>query len=251
VSRWRSAARIALAVLCIAAMALAVPWSRHRLVQWEEILVKGKRTVDDRVADFREPVAERLRPAFATAGLTYPPARIALLAFKDERVLRLCASGSESAPWRWIADYPIVAASGKSGPKLREGDWQVPEGVYPIESLNPNSKYHLALRVGYPNDDDRARARADGRTQLGGDIMIHGSNASVGCLAMGDQAAEDLFVLAALVGIERVRVVIAPTDLRLRPAPMVNDPPSWLGERYADLAKALAEFPGGPRGGSP
>jgi hypothetical protein len=246
VSWRRRLARIALWTIVLAVLALAIPWSRHRIVQWEDILVNGKRTTGDRVAEFGEAVAVRLRPAFARAGLAYPPARVALVAFKDTRALGLYAAATEGAPWRWIADYPIVAASGIAGPKLREGDGQVPEGVYSIESLNPNSRYHLALRIGYPNDDDRARARADGRDRLGGDIMIHGSNASVGCLAMGDQAAEDLFVLAALVGVERVRAVIAPTDLRLQPAPAVKDAPAWLGERYAELAKALAELP--PRG---
>lgn len=98
----------------------------------------------------------------------------------------------------------------------------VPEAVTPdaadVESLNPDSLYHLALRIDYPNADDRARAREDGRTQLGGDIMIHGSTGSVGCLAMGDEGAEDLFVLAGDVGFERLRVWIVPTDFRRNPA---------------------------------
>lgn len=74
-----------------------------------------------------------------------------------------------------IKSYPILAASGSIGPKLRESDMQVPEGVYQIESLNPNSQFHLSLRVNYPNEFDREQARIDGRAQLGGDIMIHGS----------------------------------------------------------------------------
>src|SRR5690606_33287906 len=104
--------------------------------------------------------------------------------------------------WVAVHQYPVLAASGQAGPKLREGDRQVPEGFYAIESLHPNSRFHLALRVNYPNQSDRQRAAEDGRTNLGGDIMIHGSNASVGCLAMGDPAAEDLFVLVADVGIQ-------------------------------------------------
>jgi hypothetical protein len=39
--------------------------------------------------------------------------------------------------------------------------------------------------------------KKDGRKNLGSNIMIHGKNCSVGCLAMGDEAAEELFVLAA------------------------------------------------------
>ena len=73
---------------------------------------------------------------------------------------------------------------------------QVPDGLYRIDSLNPNSLYHLALHVDYPSADDRARAAQDGRRELGGAIMIHGGAGSDRCLAMGDEAAEDLFVRA-------------------------------------------------------
>jgi murein L,D-transpeptidase YafK len=71
-------------------------------------------------------------------------------------------------------------ASGKAGPKLREGDGQVPEGIYRIDGLNPNSSYHLSLKLNYPNDFDLEQARTEGRTELGGDIFIHGKAVSIG-----------------------------------------------------------------------
>ncbi len=70
---------------------------------------------------------------------------------KQERRVELYAQNSVAeSSWRFIRSYPILAASGHLGPKLREGDWQVPEGIYAVESLNPNSHYHLALHVDYP-----------------------------------------------------------------------------------------------------
>ena len=117
---------------------------------------------------------------------------------------------------RFIKSYPILGASGQLGPKLKEGDRQVPEGFYGVEYLNPNSSYHLSMKIAYPNADDRARAALEGRTGLGGDIMIHGNTGSSGCLAMGDPAAEDLFILAARVGVENVEVLISPVDFRHR-----------------------------------
>ena len=91
--------------------------------------------------------------------------------------------------------------------------------------------------------DDRAAASTENRTGLGGDIMIHGSNVSIGCLAIGNQAAEDLFVLAALVGKQRVRVVIAPVDFRLPAthAPETDRP--WITALYAKLDQELQKFP--------
>jgi murein L,D-transpeptidase YafK len=109
-----------------------------------------------------------------------------------------------------------LAASGTLGPKLREGDRQVPVGIYEIESLNPNSAYHVSLRLNYPNAFDRAQAAKDGRTNLGRDIMIHGKSVSVGCLALGDEAAEDVFTLVADAGIQNVKVICSPVDFRKR-----------------------------------
>jgi murein L,D-transpeptidase YafK len=186
-------------------------------------------------------VERRLRPACEAAGLPYPPGELALLAFKDSKMLETYARPPGEG-WRFVRAYPVLAASGEPGPKLREGDRQVPEGVYRVELLNPNSRFHVSLRLDYPNDFDRRMARADGRTELGGDIMIHGNAVSIGCLAMGDEAAEDLFVLAALVGKERVTVMICPTDLRLSPPVISNEKPGWVKTLYATLAQELHAF---------
>ena len=69
-------------------------------------------------------------------------------------------------------------------------DGQIPEGIYGIGYLNPNSSYYFSLKVTYPNASDRARAKADGRTNLGGDIMIHGQAVTIGCVPVGDDAID-------------------------------------------------------------
>ena len=139
---------------------------------------------------------------------------------------------------------PILAASGELGPKQREGDQQVPEGIYRIEWLNPNSSYHLSMRVSYPNEFDRAQARIEGRSNLGGDIMIHGNAVSLGCLAMGDEVAEDLFVLAADVGIENITVILSPVDFRTKSQPAnITNLPAWSAELYDQVKRRLREYP--------
>ncbi len=65
-------------------------------------------------------------------------------------------------------------------PKFKEGDGQIPEGIYGIEYLNPNSKFHLSMKINYPNSFDKEMAKIDNRKNLGGDIMIHGSNKTIG-----------------------------------------------------------------------
>jgi len=212
------------------------------MVQYLVGKAHGGYSVAERVQQFGSRVERRLKPAFEAAGAGYPPEEAAFLAFKDSRTVEVCARNA-GQPWRLVKAYPVLAASGGPGPKLKEGDHQVPEGVYRIESLNPNSRFHLSVRLNYPNEFDRRMAQADGRTNLGGDIMIHGNSVSVGCLAMGDDAAEDLFVLSALVGKERMKVLIAPTDFRssgvFRPAAA----PPWVDSLYASLREELRQFP--------
>lgn len=198
-------------------------------------------TVADAVRIYGVNARTRLAPHFRRAGVAYPPKRIALLAFKQERRVALWAGDAKS--WRFIRSYPILAASGRAGPKLRQGDYQVPEGLYRIEWLNPMSSYHLSMKVNYPNDFDRRQAALDGRTRLGGDIFIHGKNVSIGCIALGDPAIEELFTLAADTGPQRIRVIIAPNDLRAGGAPMSEATPLWVAGLYRTIAAALVEFP--------
>ena len=201
------------------------------------------KTVAERLNQFGEKAPGRWKPYFAKAQTTYPPAGVKLVALKTEQVLQVYAV-EKSGRSRWIRTYPILAASGVPGPKLQEGDGQVPEGVYPVESLNPNSRFHVALRVGYPNAFDRSQAERDGRTKPGGDIMIHGSSVSVGCLAMGDETAEDLFVLAADTGLPNVTVIIAPVDFRKgKSVPTSVKLPDWSVILYSQIKAQLNGLP--------
>lgn len=210
---------------------------------WYPLLLRitGPRTVADAVAKYGPAARTRLKPKFAKAGAAYPPKQIALLVFKREGRVALWARDAQR--WRFVRDYPIFAASGHAGPKLRQGDYQVPEGVYRIEWLNPNSSYHLSMKVSYPNAFDRRMAQRDGRTNLGGDIFIHGKDVSIGCVALGDRAIEELFTLAADTGPQRIKVVIAPNDLRTGGAVVHETAPRWIAELYRTVAAALAEFP--------
>lgn len=222
-----------------------IVWFRRpvQIVRWSLLEMKSRKTVADRVAEFGCMARARLAPAFARICVSYPPRGITLVGLKAERTLQVWVSGEVDGGWRHLKDYPILGASGTLGPKLRQGDGQVPEGLYRIESLNPNSLYHLALRVGYPSREDRERGAEDGRTNLGSDIMIHGNTCSIGCLAMGDEAAEDLFVLAAETGVESISVILSPVDFRVRDLPGdMPQVPGWMPRRYESIRGALGKL---------
>ena len=140
-----------------------------------------------------EPRAEpALRAAFTAADAPYPPKAILLRALKRERTLELWAAREDGAYVR-VKAYPVCAASGDLGPKSRQGDEQVPEGFYSVDRFNPSSNFHLSLGIDYPNAADRKRSAA---RNLGGDIFIHGSCVSIGCLSIRDGPIEEVYVAA-------------------------------------------------------
>jgi murein L,D-transpeptidase YafK len=194
--------------------------------------------VSDVVETYGKQVAGKLSYYFTKAKVTYPPKEITFVALKQEKKLELWAR--DNGAFRHILDYNIMAASGDPGPKLRQGDRQVPEGVYRITSLNPNSNYHLSMKINYPNEFDLYHAEQEGRYSPGGDIFIHGKALSIGCLAMGDAAIEELFVLTALVGTDNVKVVIAPHDPRAYPLKVDSDElPTWTPALYSTISREI------------
>jgi len=224
-------------------LVLLLSQNKGRNLAWSVYLrLKGKATVAERVEKYGSAARARVAPYFDTADVKYPPVKVLLLALKREKRFDLYAGDSPDG-LTFICSYPILGASGKAGPKLREDDHQVPEGLYRIESLNPNSRYHLSLRVNYPNEFDRQMDAKEDRTNLGGDIFTHGGSASIGCLAMGDPVAEELFVLAAEVGHENVEVVLAPCDITNSERPtMTKDVSPWIPELYLQIETRLAEL---------
>lgn len=200
-------------------------------------------TIADRVAEYGPSARLRVVPYFTAAGVAYPPARFVVVVLKRERTLEVYAANAGGA-LAFVRAYAVRAASGTLGPKLREGDRQVPEGFYAIAYLNPNSCCHLSLALDYPNAFDRAHAVAERRGEPGGDIMIHGGAGSIGCIAVGDEASEDLFVLAADAGWEHGVVVVSPVDFRTSelPADFVAPTP-WTPALHATLRDFVAALP--------
>jgi hypothetical protein len=206
-------------------------------VPWDQ------QTVESRLVEFGARSRWRWRPYVEKAHVEWPPPSVEFVVFKRERRLDVYA-GSSPFTLALVRSFEITAASGGPGPKLREGDRQVPEGIYTLDKLNPKSAFHVSLHVAYPNEFDELMAERDRRRDLGGQIMIHGGDQSIGCVAVGDEAAEDLFTIAAESGIENVTVMIVPRDFRRtgESDPLPGQPP-WVRTLYEDLDRRLAGLP--------
>jgi murein L,D-transpeptidase YafK len=152
----------------------------------------GNQDTSDRAATALARTRPELEQALAAKGLRFGDP-VFLRAFKEERLLELWLLQRETQRYVLFRSWPIAAASGELGPKLAEGDNQVPEGCYFVtpDRLNPRSQFHLAFNIGYPNAYDQAHQRT------GSSIMIHGAACSIGCLAMTNAKIEDIYTLCA------------------------------------------------------
>ena len=234
-------------VLAVLPFSLLTPAAAEFLYQtdWPEQAPRTEvaasvRTMSQVLANFGPTVEPGWQQRFSELGLSYPPTNLTLIGLKEERRLEVWTRAAGRT--HFIEDFEIFDASGLPGPKRRRGDHQVPEGIYHVDAFNPNSRFHLSMRINYPNYFDRRMGALDGREDLGDNIFIHGSDYSEGCLAIGDPAIERLFVLAARVPRGRIEVIIAPHDGRRQPLERPLGLPEWIDELYAKLDRALAEF---------
>lgn len=231
--------RLACFLLLLVAMTVFVMLGRSVWQPWVQTL-RGQQTVASVIAAVGADARQDLRADFARADVAYPPQTLTLLAIKSTDKLELWAK-NHAGDNMLIRTYPILAASGVLGPKLREGDRQVPEGIYQISGLNPNSSYHLSMKLNYPNAFDLKHAKAEGRAEPGTNIFIHGKAVSIGCLAMGDMAIEQLFTLVHDVGRDNVQVIITPTDPRIAALQAPENAPAWTADLYHTITAAVEQ----------
>lgn len=144
-------------------------------------------------------------PELTPAEQPLPKETIELIARKGMRqgapiFVRIFKEESELEVWKARDDgrfyhfktYPICNWSGELGPKLAKGDKQAPEGFYTVtqKQMKPDSSFHVAFNLGFPNAFDRAHGRT------GEFLMVHGKCRSAGCYAMTDALAEEIYALA-------------------------------------------------------
>ena len=157
---------------------------------------------------------------------------IYLRVFKSEEQLEVWGKNKSDTAFQLLKVYDICASSGKLGPKRQEGDLQVPEGFYHISVFNPASTFYLSLGVNYPNKSDRILGV---QGSLGGDIYIHGSCCTIGCVPITDDKIKELYVYAVEArnnGQYRIPVTFFP--MRLTLANMLK-----LSQDYADKTEYL------------
>lgn len=166
-----------------------------------------------RVRQARENCECDIDSLFQTRGINYPPEEILIVAYKKERLVNLWARPDTSETLLFIKQYPFTAFSGTLGPKRKQGDLQIPEGFYYINHFNPFSNFHLSMKINYPNQSDSILGK---NGTLGNEIRIHGSCVTIGCIPIGDESIEELYIIcvdAKSNGQQRIPFYIFPSKL--------------------------------------
>lgn len=179
---------------------------------------------------------------FSKANVSDETFDLYLRAFKTEKKLEVFVKNQSDSKFTKLTEYDFCATSGVLGPKRKSGDKQIPEGFYKVIGFNPQSQYHLSFKINYPNESDLAFAD---KLNPGSDIFIHGDCATIGCIPIGNDKIDELYLIAAMAknGGGKMDVHIFPkklSDDALRS--LTNEYGTALGGFWKSLQPAYLNF---------
>jgi murein L,D-transpeptidase YafK len=177
-------------LLCIAIITTIAGWSQ---TSYEPDFIQLQKSYI-RPANALSIKEDTLMKQFKEKGLMWPAKYIYIRSFKYDSYLEVWVKQQRNDAYKLFKSYRVCALAGTLGPKRMQGDYQVPEGFYYINEFNPKSAYHLSLGLNYPNTADKLLADS---LQPGGDIYIHGSCVTTGCIPITDTQIEELYIIAS------------------------------------------------------
>lgn len=166
-----------------------------------------------RVKTAYEEKEEVVKKYFTDNKLTYTGFKLFIRAFKKERKLEVWIKENGKDTYVLLQTYDFCTSSGELGPKRREGDLQIPEGIYHINHFNPFSNFYLSMGISYPNASDKILSD---REHPGGAIYIHGNCVTIGCIPITDDKIKELYILGVEArnnGQQKIPVHIFPAKL--------------------------------------
>lgn len=154
-----------------------------------------------------------VRGYFTSKNISYQGFHMFIRAFKKEMKLEVWVREKEKDTHVLLHTYDFCSTSGILGPKRKEGDQQIPEGVYHLNHFNPVSNFYLSLGINYPNASDKILGDPK---HPGSSIYIHGNCVTIGCIPITDDKIKELYFLAVEAtnhGQQKIPVHIFPTKL--------------------------------------
>lgn len=183
------------------------------LIMFQGASFKSTQLKQSRVKEAYEQKEKAVQHYFKSKNLDYVGFQLFIRAFKKEMELEIWIKEKDHESFSLLHMYEFCSSSGTLGPKRREGDVQIPEGVYHINHFNPQSNFYLSLGLNYPNASDKILSD---KKHPGGSIYIHGNCVTIGCIPITDDKIKELYVLAVEArnnGQEKIPVHIFPARL--------------------------------------
>ena len=149
----------------------------------------------------------------SSKNLDFKNFQLFIRAFKNEKILEVWIKEKNADQFTLLHTYEFCTSSGSLGPKRRQGDLQIPEGVYHINHFNPESNFYLSLGLNYPNASDKILSD---KQHPGSSIYIHGNCVTIGCIPLTDDKIKELYIMAVEAkngGQEKIPVHVFPTRL--------------------------------------
>lgn len=168
---------------------------------------------NERVKTAYEEKENTVKGYFTDKGLDYNGFNLFIRAFKQEEKLEVWIKEKNKETFVLLKVYDFCSSSGTLGPKRKEGDLQIPEGIYHLNHFNPLSNFYLSLGVSYPNASDKILSD---KNRPGGAIYIHGNCVTIGCIPITDEKIKELYVLAVEArnnGQQKIPIHIFPAKL--------------------------------------
>jgi len=154
---------------------------------------KEQQLLNSRVKTAYSEKENTVKQYFKDINLEFNKFQLLIIAYKTEAIIEAWIKPSDKDTFILLKQFPICSSSGTIGPKRKQGDYQVPEGFYHIDRFNPYSNFYISLGVNYPNSSDKILGQ---KGNLGGDIFIHGSCVTIGCMPITDDLIKELYILA-------------------------------------------------------
>lgn len=166
-----------------------------------------------RVKTAYEEKEQIVKQYFVSQNLDYNGFHLFIRAFKSEQRLEVWIKEKDKVEFVLLTHYRFCSSSGTLGPKRKEGDLQIPEGIYHLNHFNPQSNFHLSLGVSYPNASDKILGD---QKSPGSAIYIHGNCVTIGCIPITDERIKELYILAVEArnnGQRKIPIHIFPSKL--------------------------------------
>lgn len=174
---------------------------------------KDTQLKEARVKIAYEHMEDSAKKHFADKKLSMDKFQLFMRAFKKEKELEVWVKEKNKETFTLLYTIDFCSSSGTLGPKRKEGDLQIPEGIYQINHFNPFSNFYLSLGINYPNESDKILSD---KKKPGSAIYIHGNCVTVGCIPITDDGIKELYLLAVEArndGQTNIPVHIFPTRL--------------------------------------